>query len=307
MRIITSGGRFLDIDGYAGCIAFAELLQKQGVEAKAVSTAPLNESIPAIVREWHGKIETTYSPSADDTYSLIDVSNPDYFESFVDLGRIDEVIDHHPGLEDYWQHRIGKGSTIEHVGAACTQVFERWEKAGLADQISQTSARLLMCGILDNTLNFGADITTSRDKHAYDVLNRYANLPMDWVAQYFGACQESVTEDIARTVINDTKVLDFRTYPKTIALGQFAVWDAEEAVRESLVLFESTLASVEAHWFMNAIGIGNKKSYFVTNIPEVKGWLTDLLGVAFEQDIAIANRMWLRKEIMKADIDRETC
>jgi inorganic pyrophosphatase len=188
------------------------------------------------------------------------VSEPEYFESFVDRERIDEVIDHHPGLEDYWQERIGDGATIEHVGAACTQVYEKWEQAGIADQISERSAALLMCGILDNTLNFGAAITNQRDRHAYQQLERRANLPHDWPAIYFEACGQSILSDLPRAIANDLKVL---------------------------VTIKVT-----------------NKSYIITDNTEVQKWFNATLGVQFNNTIAAADRTWLRKEIMKADIDK---
>jgi nanoRNase/pAp phosphatase (c-di-AMP/oligoRNAs hydrolase) len=101
MRIITAGYTYSDIDVYGGIIAYAELLRKQGINARAVTTATLNDSIPPLVRAWKVDLAREYTPSPDDSYTLIDVSEPDYFEKFVDLGRIDEVIDHHPGLEDF--------------------------------------------------------------------------------------------------------------------------------------------------------------------------------------------------------------
>ena len=45
MKIVTSGSRYIDIDAYASCIAYANLLNLKGIEAKAVSTAKINESI----------------------------------------------------------------------------------------------------------------------------------------------------------------------------------------------------------------------------------------------------------------------
>src|SRR5882672_5061644 len=106
MKIITAGARYADIDAYAGCVAYAELLQKQGQPAQAIIEAVFNQSIPALVREWPTSLQTAYTPSDDDTFTLIDVSEPEYFESFVNLDRINEVIDHHPGFEQYWQQRI---------------------------------------------------------------------------------------------------------------------------------------------------------------------------------------------------------
>lgn len=303
MKIVTAGARYADIDAYAGCIAYAELLQKQGHAARAVIEATPNQSIPTIVRDWPTDMANTYTPSAQDTFILIDVSEPDFFEKFVNHERIEEVIDHHPGFEEYWQERIGKGAVIEHVGAACTQICEKWEQAGLLDQMSETSARLLMCGILDNTLNFGAKITTDRDRHAYDELGKLANLPQDWPAQYFGACQADIVADLAQAIKDDTKTMSgFMTFAGPIEVGQLAIWDGREVATNSFETFKEVLQVEQPHWFMNSISIKDGRSYFVTDDPAVQSWLTKLLAVQFMGNMATANRMWLRKEIKKADI-----
>jgi hypothetical protein len=39
MRVVTSGSAYLDIDAFACCIAYAELLNHQGINARAVSSA----------------------------------------------------------------------------------------------------------------------------------------------------------------------------------------------------------------------------------------------------------------------------
>lgn len=96
------------------------------------------------------------------------------------------------------------------MGAACTQVFEKWEQSGLLKEISETSARLLMCGILDNTLNFGADITTERDHHAYGMLKKYANLPEDWPARYFRDCQKVILQNLSASLKHDTKTPHYK-------------------------------------------------------------------------------------------------
>jgi inorganic pyrophosphatase/exopolyphosphatase len=303
MKIITAGARYADIDAYAGCIAYAELLQQQGQIAQAVITAVPNQSIPSIVREWPTNLQTAYKPSEDDTFTLIDVSEPEYFESFVDQDRIDEVIDHHPGLEQYWQQRIGSGAIIEHVGAACTQIFEKWEQSGALDKMSKTSARLLMCGILDNTLNFGAKITTDRDRHAYDELSKLAQLPADWPAQYFDACQVGIVSDLPQSIKDDTKNMSgFKTFPEAITVGQLAIWDGPELASDSFEMLKKVLTQEQQMWLMNIISIKDGRSYFVSDSPEVVAWISELLGVSFKDSVAVADRMWLRKEIKKADI-----
>ena len=303
MRVVTSGARYIDIDAYAGCVAYAELLQKLGQPAQAVGEAVLNESIPSIVREWQTDFKTAYVPSGSDTFTLIDVSEPEYFETFVDHDRIDEIIDHHPGLEQYWHDRIGGRAAIEHVGAACTQVFERWEQAAVLGRMSETSARLLMCGILDNTLNFGAEITTGRDENAYEALGKIAGLPKDWPAKYFAACQAGIVYDLLQAVERDVKTMcRLKTFPGPLAVGQLAVWEGSELALNSSDTFRRALSADRPLWLMNLISIEDGRSYFVTEVPAVRAWLTNLLGVRFDGNVAVADRMWLRKEILKVDI-----
>lgn len=302
MRIVTAGSAYIDVDAYAGCIAYAELLQKQGTEARAVSTATLNESISVTLRSWQAPLCMSYIPSKDDTYTLIDLSDPDYFDEIVDQNRVDEVIDHHPGLEEYWQERLGDGAHIEFIGAACTMVYERWKAAKLLEEMSILSVRLLICGILDNTLNFGAKVTSERDIEAYDALISRADLPNDWTARYFMECQDAILGNVAVAIKNDTKILTFKTFDRPVCFGQLVVWDAKQALAEQQGVIREVLANIKSDWFMNLISVGERKSYFITDNTDVQAWLTDLLGVQFDNSIAVADRLWLRKEVIKKDI-----
>jgi inorganic pyrophosphatase len=303
MKVVTSGARYIDIDAYAGCVAYAELLRLQGHEAKAVSLAPWNESISKSVQSWQAAFETSYASSPDDTFVIIDVSDPTQFDTFVDLERVSEVIDHHPGFEAHWEERIGKDAHIEFIGAACTQVYEQWKTAGLIDKMSVTSARLLIAGILDNTLNFGAHVTTDRDELAYEDLLKRADLPDDWTKQYFTECQDAIFADVSNAVANDTKVLTFTSLPGTIGVGQLVVWDAKPVLEEHKDTIRATLAQVDPIWFLNLVNVGERKSYFVCEDAKIQKWLSRLLGVTFDDSVAQADRLWLRKEIIKADIE----
>lgn len=300
MKIITSGFSYLDIDAYGGIIAYAELLTKQGITARALSTAPLNESVTKTLRSWPVVLDTHYTPSADDTFTLIDISEPEYFEKFVDTDRIDTIIDHHPGYEAYWQERIGSGTIIEPIGAACTQVYECWKRAGLLDQMSTTSVRLLICGILDNTLNFGAQITTPRDKVAYDDLMRRADLPDNWPEVYFGEVQASIDSDPVGAIKNDTKNVDgLFSQTQSIRIGQCAVWDASAVLNTYQLDLQAAFDAGGSEWFINVISIGERKSHFLCANGPVQEWLSRLLDLKFNNNLATSDRLWLRKEIIK--------
>lgn len=301
MRIVTAGYRYLDIDAYAGCIAYAELLNLKGIAAKAATSAPLNESITKTVRSWYVPLDTGYTNTPGDTFTLIDISEAEYFDTFVDVDRVDEVIDHHPGFEAYWHERIGKNARIEFIGAACTLVYESWEAAGLSDKISQTSARLLVCGILDNTLNFGANVTTERDKKAYASLITKASLPDSWPAHYFMECQEALLKDPNSAIKSDSKIITFHTYKRPMCVGQAVVWEGEKSLSTYQPTMKKILSGLKPDWCMNLISISERKSYFVTDNKDTQEWLATTLGVHFNGTVAAADRLWLRKEIIKTD------
>ena len=98
MVVVTSGKKYMDIDAYAGCIAYAKLLNLKGIKAKAISTAKLNESITPSLKKLIPKLDE-YKPNEEDEYIIIDVSNKNYFDAFVREEKIIEIIDHHLGYE----------------------------------------------------------------------------------------------------------------------------------------------------------------------------------------------------------------
>jgi len=303
MNIITSGYPYIDIDAYAAMVAYAELLNVRGIPSKAVSTAPFNESITPEIMSWKAPVETVYTPSSEDTFILVDISDPAFFEKFVNPARVTEVIDHHPSSGDYWHQKLGERAQIEFIGAAATLVYERWQAAKLVDKMSLVSARFLVAAILDNTLNFGAKVTSSRDHEAYDDLLKIADLSPGWTAQYFNDCQASILQDLATALTNDTKILSFKSFPKPIALGQLVVWDSRGIWKKYSVSIEKTLASQNRLWFLNLVNVSQKRSYFICQNPEVKQWLRQLLKIDFKDATAIAERLWLRKEIIKQDLE----
>ncbi|HYH75411.1 MAG TPA: DHH family phosphoesterase [Candidatus Saccharimonadales bacterium] len=304
MHIITSGKNHLDIDAYAGIIAYAELLNRQHISAQAISTAKPNESVSPIVRSWGNPIETTYTPQLHDQFTLVDVSEPQFFDGIVKHSQINEVIDHHMDFKAMWDAKLGDKSQIAFVGAACTLVVERWVAAGQLEHMEQRTARLLMCGILDNTLNFGAVITTDRDRQAYQQLSPLADLPDDWPAIYFTDCQQTMVQNIPAAIRDDLKRITYPLQTEEVHVGQMALWDASEVVARHLPAIRETLA-VRPRWYMNLISLKDGCSYLLCDDKDTQAWLAHTLAVQFEGNLAVAGRMWLRKEIMKQAMDKE--
>lgn len=297
MIIVTSGASFLDIDAYAGIIAYTDLLNLMGTPSKAISTAPLNESITPEIRSWGTNIESAYLSNTKDSFCLIDVSEPEQFDSFVDTSKVSKIIDHHPGYQNVWE-KLGTDAVIEPIGAACTLVFEAWMHAELIDKISVTNARLLIAGILDNTLNFRAGVTTERDRQAYEELMNHAELPDNWPAKYFRDCQVNIEADLAKALKNDTKTIR-ETDRLPLIFGQLVVWDGQKLVRDNRAEIAATLGALGEDWALNLVSIGEGKSYFLADNPTSQAKLGKTMGVNLSSGTAEADRLWLRKEILK--------
>lgn len=300
MIVVTSGARYIDIDAYAGCVAYAELLNLLGKPAVAVTTSPINESVPTFLRDLNAPLQTDYNPGTDDKFILVDVSDPSVFDPLVEEDRIIEVIDHHLGFEDYWHAKISVMSHIEFIGAAATLIYEQWENAGKLEQMSKVSAELLAAAILDNTLNFGANVTTPRDHAAYEFLTRHAGLDDKWVAKYFTDCQQAIMDDLPKALQNDTKSLQLEGLEATVSFGQLVIWDVRNVLTHELETLTNVMTEISETWLINVVSISEGKSHFVADNTAVQSWLENLLQVHFDGSIAHADRLWLRKEVMKA-------
>ena len=305
MKIVTSGSPYLDIDGYAGCVSYAELLRATGLEARAVSTSVLNNSVTPAVKSWPVQFDSAYQPDRDNRFSIIDTSSPEYLDKIVELARVEAVIDHHPGFEDYWLRKLGERAVIEPVGSARTLVYEAWQKAGLLASLSPEAAKLMLCGILDNTLNLQAAITDSRDKKAYEELVKLATLPDSWPENYLADCDRGLLDDFPKALGNDIKVLRFKTLDKSLAVGQIAVWDSSGLINRLGAQTRLIMLSVCPHWFVNFISIGEGCSCFLASDASVARWLAGLLGATVEgtDTTILADKLWLRKEILRRDIE----
>lgn len=302
MNIVTVGGGFLDIDGLAAGVAYAELLNLQGKPAQFVSTSRMNASVTPTIKRWDLPIQTAYNVNNDDRYIVVDNSSPEWLERFVREDKIDEIVDHHLGHEAYWQER-GVTTDIQFIGAASTLIYERWEKTGKRNETSQLSARLLMCGILDNTLDFKASVTTERDKKAYASLEKRAELGDGWPAQYFEECQQGIEDNLEESLRDDTKKgVHYPGHSSAVTISQLVVWDGRRLAAKKDELLELTKLYGEER-SVHIVSISEGKNYFLTTSTSLQQFYEQRLGVHYNGDVAVSDRLWLRKEIMKEAIE----
>ncbi|WP_095190168.1 bifunctional oligoribonuclease/PAP phosphatase NrnA [Pseudomonas sp. Irchel 3E19] len=296
MKIITSGASYLDIDAYACCIAYAELLNLQGLPARAVSSAKPNSSVSPTVLSW-GAAFQRYTPQANDGFVLVDVSDHHHFDPLVVLDQVVEVIDHHPGFEQYWAERLGCAADIRPIGAAATLVFQRWQTAGLLSRMSEQSAALLATAILDNTLNFTGQMTTELDVRAYDLLAQRANLAANWPERYFLECQAAIEADLQAALAADLKRFKpDSNLPQVFA--QMTVWDADGLLHNHCNEICGWMAGQGDDWLLNVISIRDGKSCLLAEPEASQQTLNRLLPLQWQAAMAVVKSSMLRKELL---------
>ena len=296
MNIVTSGSNYIDIDAYAGIIAYANLLNLKGIPSKAVSTAKLNESITPSLLNLNTVLDE-YEKSDSYNFIILDVSNKDYFDNIVNESKIVEIIDHHTGFEEYWKNILKEKSRIEFIGAVATIIVEDYEKEHLLGNMSEDIALLLMSAILDNTLNFKAKVTDQRDINAYKKLSRIVRNIDNFEEKYFLECQKSIEANLEKSIENDTKnekTCDI--LPDTFS--QLTLWNKDFILNNKENVYK-ILDKMSPEWMLNVISLEEGKSYIIANNELVKRNIEKLFEKAFKTDIMELDSVWLRKEIIK--------
>lgn len=297
MVIVTSGSKYIDIDAYAGCIAYANLLNLKGIKAKAVSTATFNESITKSLMSLNIKLDK-YTENENNEFVIVDVSNKKYFDNIVKEDSIIEVIDHHVGYEEYWKKILNKNAKIEFIGSVATIIVEEYEKANCLSKMSKDIAILLMSAILDNTLNFKAKITTNRDKIAYKKLQDIAKTKENYAEEYFLECQLKIEENLKYSIENDTKIEEINTILPKI-FGQLIIWNNIIFEKDNKKIIYDTLNNLGNDWMINIVCLAEGKSYIIAPNIKVQSNLEKLFNKHFENDIMQLDDVYLRKEIIK--------
>jgi inorganic pyrophosphatase/manganese-dependent inorganic pyrophosphatase len=289
-------GDWADIDVYASTLAYADLLNQHGKPAKIYLPAAPNYSTPEALRIKHSE-NLQFDLAPTDEVIILDISMPKVISQLIPDNQIIELVDHHPGYEDYWRKRLGSKAIIEKIGAVATLVFERWGKSWDYDKMSPKIAKLLLAAILDNTLNFNAVITTARDHRAAKKLATIANVSIeDFTDWYFSTVAQAVMDNLENSLLGDAKDFHIPKLNLDILCGQLTLWRAEETLdREDVI--RKTMNSKSENWLVNILSVSSKKNYIITNNSELSDYLSKLLALSSNSGWQISNQLYLRKEI----------
>lgn len=301
MIVLTVGKNYVDIDGYASCLAYRDLLKMQGIEAKFVTPAFLNYSITKSLLSLPYCIDN-YEVNSEDQFIILDLSNKDFFPDFVKEDNIIELIDHHPGFEKYWDDRLKKNAIIEKIGSVATIIVEKYEQSNLIQKMDKSIAKLLMAAILDNTLNLTAKITSEKDIKAYLKLQTITG-ESNFADTYFNECQNTIESKLVESIVNDLKHQKTNQYLPDI-IGQLTIWDINRLMHQTNRIKE-TMDSNGDKWIINIISLKDNTSYVMYSDDEVKQNINKLFNCNYNDDFLMIKPARLRKEIMATALSKK--
>ena len=300
MIIITSGKRYIDIDAYSGIIAYTKLLKSLGKDVTSISTAKFNESICPVIKDINLSLDTIDKNTTINNaeFIILDVSSPEMFDKIVkDNNKIIEIIDHHTGYESYWKSYSNINLEIEFIGSVCTIIFEKYQKHNKLNLLTPDICKLLLAGILDNTLNLKANITTNRDIEACDNLYKIGKIDKSWADTYFLSCQKLIEKDLETSIKNDVKIKCKDKYLPDV-FGQLLVLNKDSILEKEDTLIK-IMNSYNEPWVFNLVCLDDGKSYIISNDDTTKKQMETLFSKKFKNNILILDNFLLRKEIMK--------
>lgn len=302
--VITAGSAYIDIDVLACAIALNHLYSLLDLKSFVCLTGMQNGTIPFNLKE---STKTLIEPKLIDSnnyiYAIVDVSNPEFFESFVEENKVVEIFDHHFGFEQYWEKRCKGKAHIHHVGSCATLIWEKYVEHNATESVPQLVAELLYLAIISNTLNLKAFVTHERDRLAKQQIEKTGLIPDTIVSDYYSDIESQMLSNFEFTLINDVK----RHYweEQLCFIAQVELLDSEKLI-ENYFINDSVEKYLKSHfgisdelWFVIVSDINKGINFIYTKNNVTKRLIEKTFSFIFEGDFAKSDRLWMRKELIR--------
>lgn len=285
-----------DLDGVACSVAYSELLGKSYMPV--IYGTPEKEVLFIFQKFGIGLPKKNYIPQKNDKVIIVDNSTITRHPKEIDPGNVIEIIDHRPyqALNNF----INAKAQIELVGAAATIIAEKFRKQKIMP--SKKSAILLCGGIISNTLNFQAKITTKKDKKMFNWLNEFAMLPKYFANEMFGAKSNFTKEELLNMIVEDIRTPSDRA-GKMVSIAQIEMINAEDFINQYKYDLLKTLTQIKNKTnaeiiFISFVELEKGVNIFLSPDEYSKQVISSIFQLEFSDGVASRNGLILRKEIV---------
>lgn len=160
LRYIVTSYKSPDLDGVACMYAYSEFINKVGAKANYCVFGEVQNEAKIVCEKFRIELKGVEKIEGNDKVIIVDTNDPKIISNEIRYENVTEIVDHHIPCEEMKKF-TDANIQIEYVGAAATLIAERYRNQKIA--ISRESAILLYYGIISNTVNLKAKVTTQRD------------------------------------------------------------------------------------------------------------------------------------------------
>jgi len=234
-KIIVIGHKNPDTDSIVASLVGADycknVLKQAAVAARAGN---INKETKFILDKFKVSAPAMFRPAgANDGIVLVDHNEAGQLADGLDFSKVERIIDHHK-LQVITEKPID--CRVETVGSTSSLLARLYKEAGR--KIPAVMAKLLVAGILSDTLNLTSPTTTEADKKTAKELNKTAKLKLAEFAKEMFAAKSDLSGVSIETVVNS----DYKLFKMGKNNVGAAVWETAdpisvEAYKEKIVNF----------------------------------------------------------------------
>ncbi len=177
----------------------------------------------------------------EDSVVLVDHNEMSQLADFLDFSQVERIIDHHK-LQLVTDRPIAVRCEI--VGSTSTLLAMMFQEAG--KKISPTASKLLLSGILSDTLNLNGPTTTIKDRRIVKDLNKIAKLKLnEFAAEMFAAKSSLKGISVEAVVEGDCKLFEMGKNKVGISVWETADPKSVEVQKKKIMDFLKSKKSAE--------------------------------------------------------------
>lgn len=287
-----------DLDCVASAYAYAEYLNKIGILSTYYISGMVQDEVNIVCNLFNISLINKVSKIEDEDIIVVDTNTLSSID-YVKPQNIIEFIDHHPNSGDI---KYCENATLKlyDVGAVCTIIAEMFKENNIA--ISRESAILLYYGIISNTINLKAKITTEKDISMLTWLKKNCeDIDESLIAKIFEQKSKINIEYLRvfmeveeKFIINNDEMI----------IGQLEITNAIEFLNKYRNNIDTIISNVYNEYkveyvFLNIIDILNGYHLIYTPDQKCLSFLENNLDITFKNGIYKEDAIVLRKEIKK--------
>lgn len=296
-RIVTSY-QSPDLDGVSSMYAYSEYLTKIGEESSYFISGEPKQEVKIVCDLFNIKLMGENNIQDNEEVVIVDTNNLEEVP-FVNPNSIVEIIDHHSKNKS--SEKCAKAKIqIERLGAVATLIAEKFKDTNTP--ISRESAILLYYGIISNSINLKANVTTQKDIEITEWLQKQCKEISKEKISIIFKLKSKVDETNLREEMEAEIVLNYKN--KTITVAQLEIANIEEFLEKQEKNIVAILKQIKDeksldYIFINCVDILNGFNILLTIDDETEEFLNKVFGYEFKNRRCKFNKVMQRKDLTK--------